>query len=280
MAIYEARNRIYLAALTDPQRLYELQGALDAAQVYTQPEVDLFARVFFKPRRKQVASDNARLNAALDPAVDRFAALDEDPAETFRGQLTAFGNLYEFLGQIVPFSDVDLEKLYVFGKMLLKKLPRRGEDATPVSLGDDVALQYFRLQKQAEGDILLAAEGAQALYGPSETGTGKVEDEEESLSTLISRVNDRYGTDFVAQDLINGVTDHLVGDERMQQTATANDRAGFGIVAERAFDDALIDHHAGHARFINRVFSDEEMLVFLRTKVLDEVYRRLTAASA
>ena len=43
----------------------------------------------------------------------------EDPA-----YVAAFKNLYSFLGQIVPFHDPDLEKLYTYGRMLLRKLPR------------------------------------------------------------------------------------------------------------------------------------------------------------
>ena len=48
-------------------------------------------------------------------------------------------------------------------------------------------------QKQAEGDILLAAEGTQELYGPTDTGTGKADDEKELLSKLIEVINERFG---------------------------------------------------------------------------------------
>jgi len=55
------------------------------------------------------------MNAALDPAVDRFKNLlqeNNDEAELFRGKLNAFKNLYVFLSQIIPYQDSDLEKLY------------------------------------------------------------------------------------------------------------------------------------------------------------------------
>ena len=67
------------------------------------------------------------MNAALDPAVDRFAAQlteDEDEAELWRGKLFAFRNLYAFLSQIIPYQDSDLERLYVFLRHLAPKLPR------------------------------------------------------------------------------------------------------------------------------------------------------------
>ncbi len=268
-----------IADSIDPQRLYALQGDLDAAQVYTEAEVARFGDTFFKPKAALSASDNGHLNAALDPAVARFKALEEEPAEDFRGQLTAYCSLYGFLAQIVPFCDVDLEKRYVFGKMLLRKLPWQGEGTQQVALDDDVALQYYRLQKQAEEALTLTIKGAQALYGPSETGSGKTKDESEKLSRLIKVVNDRFGTDFDAQDLVDGVIKQMVSDEAMQPIAKANTRENFGYIAERAFRQALSDRHAEHGRFIERVYSDKALFKFLQEQVLDEVYKRLKQAS-
>lgn len=262
----------------DPQRLYELSGKLEGARVFHPHDLDRFARVFFKHTRKQRAADNGPLNAALDPSVDRFRDLDEEPAEAFRKQLQAFVNLYGFMAQVVPFSDADLEKLYVFGRMLLRKLPKVSEVAPKLDLGEDVALQYYRLQKVVEGDLLLAADGSQELLGPKETGTGTVNDDTEKLSTLIGVVNDRFGTDFDAQDLLDGVTRQLLDDASIQQGAAANDRANFDFVGGPAFEDALVERHAKHGSFINEVFGDAEILAFLKKKVLDDVYTKLREA--
>ena len=235
--------------------------------------------MFFKPSHKQMPGDNAAMNAAMDPAVDRFKALDEEPAEEFRSRLQAYCNLYGFMSQIVPFSDADLEKLYAFGKMLLRKLPAKSESSPKVDLGEDVELQYYRLKKVGEGDIPMVAEGSQALYGPGETGTGQQQLDTEKLSTLIESLNERFGTDFDAQDLIDGVTKQLVEDEAIQLAASANDRAGFEYVGGPALEDALVERHAKHGTFIDQVFGDAEILAFLRRRVLDDVYSRLTEAS-
>jgi type I restriction enzyme R subunit len=135
----------------DPQRLYELQHELDECQIYTPSEVDGLAAVFYKldnHNHKRLA-DNARLNAWIDPAVDRFKALKadaqdeagEERQEHFRGKLVAFQNLYGFLGQIIPFSDPDLEKRYTFVRMLRRKLPRP-DGAGPLDLGDALVTRH------------------------------------------------------------------------------------------------------------------------------------------
>ena len=184
------------------------------------------------------------------------------------------------MAQIVPFSDADLEKLYVFGKMLLRKLPSASEASPKRDLGEDVAMKYYRLRKVVEGDLLLAADGSQELYGPSETGTGKVNDDTEKLSALIEVVNDRFGTEFDAQDLLDGVTKQLLDDASVQQAAAANDRANFDYVGGPALEDALVERHAKHGDFINEVFADSDILAFLKKKVPDEVYAKLTESSS
>ena len=186
----------------DPQRLHELEHELAQFQLDTPSEVDGFAALFFRPHDHRRIADSAPLNAWLDPAVDRFRALkavvDDEPGqerqEAFRGKLTAFRNLYGFLGQIVPFADPDLEKLYAFGRMLLRKLPRP-DSGGPVDLGDDVVLASFKLRLEAEGALALKSGEGGGVPGPGETGTGKGKAPKERLSTIIEVINTRFGTD-------------------------------------------------------------------------------------
>ena len=108
----------------EASHLYDLQARLDGFHVYHKPEVEEFARVFYKPKGKQTPRDHERMNAILNPAVTRFTDLDEDTQEEFRKVLVAYRNLYAFLSQVIPFFDTDLEKLYTYGRFLLNKLPK------------------------------------------------------------------------------------------------------------------------------------------------------------
>ncbi|HAB50573.1 MAG TPA: restriction endonuclease subunit R, partial [Ignavibacteriales bacterium] len=96
---------------TDPNHLYNLKGKIDSAQVYYQSEVDAFSKVFYKPGSASVR-DQGKLYAYIDPAVDRYKKLEEEPQDEFKKSLTSFVRLYSFLSQIMPFQDVELEKLY------------------------------------------------------------------------------------------------------------------------------------------------------------------------
>jgi type I restriction enzyme, R subunit len=259
----------------DPQRLYELKNRLEGYQVFEWSEVEGFGKVFFKLGAEQAVTDHAKLNAWLDPAVDRFMALEEKGQEEFRSALAAYKNLYSFLAQIVPFVDIMLEQLYAFGRMLLKKLPRDSSGA--VDLGDEVALKSFVLKKQNdEQDLGLEDGEGGTLKPPGDTGTGKGKGPEVKLSEIIKLINDRFGTEFDAQDLVDGVTDQLVADNTIRQAADANDKENFGYVFTPKLDEALLDRHAKHGEFIDRVFADADMGRMFRSEMLRLVYGRLT----
>ena len=77
----------------DPAHMYQIKGELDAAGVYLAEEVERFCEVYFKPKQRQSARDHQAMNAALDPAVSRFAVRqrdDENEAELWRGKTLVF----------------------------------------------------------------------------------------------------------------------------------------------------------------------------------------------
>ncbi len=242
--------------------------------------MDGFATVFFKLAPNQSATDHARLNAFLDPAVDRFAALTDDEArEAFRGKLNTYVSLYAFLAQMIPFQDARLEKLYAFGRLLLRKLPRP-EGGGPIDLSDEVALKSLRLKKQGEGELELEPGEGSPLHGPGGEGPGRGEGPMELLSTIIDQLNATFGTEFDAQDLVDGVTQQLVDDEEVQQAAAANDKANFGFVFDGKLDEALLGRHDKHKQFINAVFDKPDLEAEFRRLMLNAVYGRLSQAAA
>ena len=89
----------------------------------------------------------------LQPAVDRFKTLHDEPKRSeFRERQKGYVNLYSFLSQIMPWCDRSLEMLYSFGRFLLPHLPL-DRDSERVKIGDEVGLQYYRLERIYSGDI-------------------------------------------------------------------------------------------------------------------------------
>jgi type I site-specific restriction-modification system R (restriction) subunit len=179
----------------DPQKLNELHHKLLEPAVFTPDDVREFSEVWFKARRDHSGQDHRIMNAVLDRCVDRFEQLEEAMQDEFRGQLTAFRNLYSFLSQIMPYFDEGLEQLYAFLRNLSPKLPQPW-DGSKFTLDDDVALKFFRLQQVGEGTIDLSEGQVDPLKGPTDVGTAREKDIAVALSTLVEKLNERFGTDF------------------------------------------------------------------------------------
>src|SRR5690606_14359016 len=69
-----------LSEATDPNLLYEMEHRLAAFPVFTEADVEAFAKVYFDPKATQ-----DRLYAVLNPLVDRFQVLSEEEQADFRG---------------------------------------------------------------------------------------------------------------------------------------------------------------------------------------------------
>ncbi len=141
-----------------------------------------------------------------------------------------------------------------------------------------MVLTSYKLKPETEGDLALQTDKVGELPGPEYTGTGTGEAPKDKLSEIIQVINERFGTDFDAQDLVDGVTEQLVGDESLQQAAKVNDKGNFEVPFREALDDALVTRHGKHGDFINKVFEDGMLGDFFRAFMLEQVYGRLTGS--
>ena len=263
----------------DPARMYAIREELDASGIYLDEEVERFCRIFFKPRQRQSPRDHQAMNAALDPAVSRFAALHrerEEEAELWRGKVQAFRNLYGFLSQVIPYQDSDLERLYTWLRHLAAKLPRR-RSGPACQFDDDVRLQYYRLQKISEGSIPLGPGDARALDGPTEVGSGAARGQAAPLSRLIDVVNERFGTDFNDADQLffDQIVEAAVADDALRETAAVNPEDKFELVfdtlIERLFTERMDQNEGIFIRYMN----DEPFHRTVSRWMATEAYRRL-----
>jgi type I restriction enzyme R subunit len=265
----------------DPQKLNELHHKLLQPAVFTPADVDAFSEVWFKRRRDHSGQDHRTMNAVLDQSVERFNKLDEAVQDEFRGQTTTFVNLYAFLSQIMPYFDDGLERLYAFLRNLSSKLPRPG-DGSKFTLDDDVALKFFRLQQMKTGAIDLKEGEAEALKGPTDVGTAREKDVAVLLSTLVDKLNERFGTDFTEADQLffDQVRATAERDDKIVEAAQANNFANFSAYFGRILEDLFIDRMEGNEEIFNRVMSDPQFRGAAQEHIAREVYERIRKQEA
>jgi type I restriction enzyme R subunit len=260
----------------DPQQLYELQAKLASHQVYYAAEIEEFCKVFYKPKQHQTATDHARMNACIDPAVGRYKDLDEEVREEFRKTLVAFRNLYSFMSQVIPFQDSDLEKLYSFIRFLLTKLPRE-DRGTIYNFDDDVALKYYRLQKIGEGSIVMEPDARYEVPGPTAVGTGIVRGDEIELSKLIDILNERFGTEFKPGDQLffESIREDAVADCGLRQAALANTMENFGYVFRKTLEGLFIDRMEQNEEITAKFMNEDQFRMAVSKHLLKEVYEKI-----
>ncbi len=263
----------------DPARMYEIKSELDDDGIYVIADVERFSAVYFKPRQRQSPNDHQLMNAALDPCVARFKELQQeepDEAELWRGKLLAFCSLYGFLSQIIPYQDTDLERLYVFLRHLVTKLPKRGAGPS-YQFDDEVRLEYYRLQKISEGSISLGDGQANRLDGPSEVGTGVLHEEAVPLSRLIDVVNDRFGTDFNQADQLffDQIVEAAISDAALKQAAAVNPGNKFELVFKNLLEALFVERMDQNEEIFARFMNDKSFQNVVTGWLSSEAYRKL-----
>lgn len=274
-----------LTDVTDPQIIYDLQKTLDAEGIYHWQEVEAFAMAFFDP--KAAAS---KLSYYCTPAKERFAkryafsvesrhnafefkrtaeangdsaglkkaehALKEsgeqiDQLDLFRKNLQSFVRLYEFLSQIVPYEDRELEQLCVYAKHLhpLLRVDRLQQDDVDVG---ELQLSHYRLSKRAEHQLRLSEEeGEYKLKPGSDVGSGKPHDpEKKRLSEIIEALNDIFGAEVSDDDqlqFLTGIAQRISRQEDVMAQVNNHsvEQVMHGLFPKRVLDtvlDAMTDH--------------------------------------
>lgn len=265
-----------LVATTDPNRLYDLKNRLDNYQIIWFSEVDAFARVFFKPQEKTSKRDHSQLHALVDSAVERFQDLSEEQQDEFKNTLGAFIRLYAFLAQIMPFADQELEKFYAFVRLLQTKLPKQSHEA--FKLTDEVALEYYRLQKVREGQIVLQKDTQSPLQPITEAGIPREKEEQAKLSAIINILNKRFNTDFTEADkyFFSQIEEALIQDQALFQQAKSNSIQNFKYGFDDAFLTKLIERMDLNQDIFTKVIDDKEFGEAVKDWMLRKVYDRLT----
>ena len=260
---------------TDPYRLETLKHELDETQVYHHDEVEAFARVFYRPPARREADDHARLEAALQPARRRFDALTEDDRTAFRDRLGSFVNLYAYLGQIIPYADSDLERLYSFGRALLSHLH---PDRLPLRLDDIVELEYYRLQQVSSGAIHIGVEEQASITGPTDVGTGAPEEATAPLSDIIEQLNDRFGTEFSEGERLffQQVHEDAISRDDIRRTAQANPFDKFSLGIRPQLQNLLLQRMADNDALVTRTLTDPDFGEIVYAGLLRDIFERVT----
>ncbi|QPK62934.1 type I restriction endonuclease subunit R [Methylomonas sp. LL1] len=261
----------------EPNHLYDLKVKLDEQQVYLGSEIDAFAKIYFNPTTQMTGRTQSQLYSFIDPALDRYKAIDtDDEKEEFKKSLRTWTNLYAFLAQIMPFREPEFEKFYAYAKLLLTKLPKR-DLAESMKLTDEVALEYYRLQKIKDGSLELITSGEGELDGLTEAGIKRAREEKAALSEIIDVLNDRFGTEFEEADRLffAQIETELMADATLQIQAKVNQLDTFKYAFEAMFIDKLIERMDQNQEIFEKILENQSFGSLVKELMMKKVYARM-----
>ena len=245
-----------LGEATDPNKLFDLQDALDNYQVYTKEQVSEFSEKILA----NVPVD--QLHAMLDSSSAIFRNdLAEEQQADFRAKVKTYVRLYIFLSQIVPFENPYLERLYIFLNHLQNKL---GSE-TPIDLAqgilDNIDMDSYRLQLEATTNIAME-QGEDLKPIPTDMRGGTNQPEIDRLSNILQTFNDRYGTQFEDADKVRQMAEIIAADaaknEDFKNSMKYSDEQNARITSDKIVENELHKHINSNFNLYKLIMDNKE----------------------
>ena len=245
-----------LGEATDPNKLFDLQDALDNFQVYTKEQVVAFSDMILS----NVPVD--QLHAMLDHSSTTFRNdLVEEQQVDFRAKVKTYVRLYIFLSQIVSFENAYLERLYIFLNHLQNKL---GGD-TPIDFAqgilDNIDMDSYRLQLEATTNMVME-QGEDLKPMPTDMRGGKSDTDKDLLSNILQTFNDRYGTQFESADKVRQMVESIANDvaknEELLNSMKYSDEQNARITNDKIAQQELLKHITTNFDFYKLINDNKE----------------------
>lgn len=273
---YYGSNYMELDDQTDPNSLYDVQQKIETFNIIYQNDIEAYAKLFFTK-----GDHKEKLQPILNEVVKRYnGELDDDQQLSFKANIKNYVRLYRFLSQIITFTDIQLEKYYVFLSDLFKKLPA-SLNALPTEVLEEIDLDSYKLQHQFTTDLGLQNQNS-AMQGMTPGGDGKKEDEElEWLTKIIKVLNDTYGLDLKEEDKVEFEKmrkNIYANEELMSFFNTKNSKDNIQDKFNEEIDNELLNFINTKLELYNKLSEDKVNLMFKRlwfNDIYDQRVRRL-----
>ncbi len=269
---YYGKNFIAEENLTDPNRLYDVLQNIEDFNVFYENEVNAFADIFFTTE-----NNFEKLQPILNTVSNRFVYEIEDERDQveFKSLAQQFTKLYRFLSQIITFTDVDLEKKYVFISALLKKLPYVKSQFS-LNVLNDIELDSYKIQHNFTRSLELeSADGEDEGMTPG--GGGGQEDEFDLLTKIIKTLNDTFGLELSEEDKVDfkKMKDNIYANaELMSFFNSKNSKDNIKDKFSQEVDGELLNFINTKLGFYNKM-TDEKANMMFKTMWFNELYNKM-----
>lgn len=240
--IEEAFSKFYRTTIlsdeTDPNKLYDLISLMENYQVYEDDNVNYLVDQFLS------GAERDRLDPVLDACVAVYSQLETEDQIEFKSAAKSFVRTYGFLGAILPYGNVEWEKLSIFLNFLIPKLPSPRDDDYSEGILSTIDLDSYRNEAQQAISIKLEDEDAEIAPIPAGKIGYIIEPEMDLLSKIIMNFNDMFGNiewkdaDNVQRQILE-IPSMVSMDEKYQNAMKNSDEQEARTESERALQKVI-----------------------------------------
>ncbi|BBP92311.1 hypothetical protein BsIDN1_59290 [Bacillus safensis] len=103
---------------------------------------------------------------------------------------------------------------------------------------------------------------------------GAVEDEKVRLSSVLEKLNERFGTQFTDTDFLSReqVKEDMLNDDDLRQKAKNNTKEKLQICFRKKFMNFVIDRMSSNQEFFMKILENDEFKSYIMEDMLNEVY--------
>ena len=202
--------------------------------------------------------------------------LHEDERHDFRGELSDYVRLYSFLAQVLPFSDVGLEKLYAFARHLRRLLPQAGEEL-PREIQQKIDMESYRIQQTGSGKVSLDRKGKAGALDPVATKETResTPDELEALSRIIADFNERFGIELGPEHRVTlgRMMEKLEEDAALDAAAKVNTLENVRIAFDHKVEETIQEIVDLNFDLYKRITDDPSFGEVIKDHLFDQYLR-------
>lgn len=227
-----------LSEETDPNRLHDLKASLEKSGVFAKDQMNNLVELFL------AGAGRERLDSILDACRAIYdSTLDEDGQVKFKGDAKAFCRSYDFLSAILPYSNIEWEKLSIFLNLLLPKLPAPREEDLSRGIIEAIDMDSYRIEKKKTMQLALADKDTE-IDPRTQTGGKQPPDVVlDRLSNILAEFNKRFGAAFSDSDRIaRRIKEEIapsVASDPDYRNARENTPQNAGLALDAALDKVM-----------------------------------------
>ncbi|MBZ7995063.1 type I restriction endonuclease subunit R [Campylobacter canadensis] len=264
----------YLENESDPNKIFDLKDSIKSFMFFSDDEVDEFVRYVLEEK-----SENY-IHSYLDMITYRINESNEDTKFEFYQKCKNYIKSYEFLSQILPYADIELEKIYIFLPKLISKI-----NLSKIQLEKDllanVDFDSYRVQLKAKMDIKLSSDGG---FYPSNADGSKQKSEIvlDELANIVRSFNEKYGNfEFDSNDKIKryltSLKDDVLEDKSFLKSLQNYDRQNTKIAFNEILPKAILNKCDTNFAFYTSYCNDKDFQIIMSEKIYEyivEEYRK------